>query len=496
MSAQPDEADAIASITDLDFDQSAFDTVTYADGAWSVIDEIRFGTSFANVTGMQVDPFPHNGETIFTDKDTGMNVELSWTNLPSAADSNDIWVDVWLGTEPNELSLDYDMAPIVDATAPEGLNADAVTQYVSGTPDTYYWRVNSYVYGADNIDDANMIEGDLWTFNTTNDKAPESANAGANMITWSQQQVELTATVVDDGTSDLTYAWSADAPDGVIVEFDPVAADSPDPKVTITKVPTSLIAVPDASFEDHVLADGGYEDIGTAGYTGAWESNSGDAWIDYGYWRADGYPEDLYANSGNNKAYAYEDYIYQILPVTFIEGRTYTLSVLVGQPFADSPSDWALYFTTEDHTVEVSDANGMAGLSWGQVSLTYTATDDDAGKKIGIKMWGASDVAFDDVQLTVDPPVAPPVVTVELSLAVHDEFNQTPIEDTMTIDVYDDECAAARIGTAADNPADFNKDCVIGLGDLVLMAAKWLDDNSLTEPVAKPSSGGGFGGRL
>jgi len=163
------------------------------------------------------------------------------------------------------------------------------------------------------------------------------------------------------------------------------------------------IAVPDASFEDHVLEQGGYVDIVDAGYTGAWKTLGGNSWVDYGYWRADGWPEDLYAHSGNNKAYAYEDYIYQILDETYIEGQTYTLKVWVGQPWEDSASGWRLYFTTEDPASNLIQASGTAGLSWGQISLSYTATAADAGKKIGIKMWCNEDVSFDDVTLFHSP---------------------------------------------------------------------------------------------
>jgi len=172
------------------------------------------------------------------------------------------------------------------------------------------------------------------------------------------------------------------------------------------------IAVPDASFEDYVLAEGGYIDIADAGYTGAWESHSVDAWIDYGYWRADGWPEDLYAHSGNNKAYSYSDHIYQILDETFIEGQTYTLKVWAGQPWEGDASGWRLYFTAEDHTEELIEASGAAGLSWGQISLSYTATAADAGKKIGIKIWSDAEVAFDDVTLfhSSEPLTGDPLV--------------------------------------------------------------------------------------
>ena len=165
----------------------------------------------------------------------------------------------------------------------------------------------------------------------------------------------------------------------------------------------AVITVPDASFEDHVLAEGGYVDIADAGYTGAWSCAAGDSWVDYGYWRADGYPEDLYGHSGNNKAYAYEDYIYQILDETFTADVTYTLSVWVGQPWGGYASGWSLYFTGEDYTNNLIETSGTAGLSWGQVSLDYTATAADAGNRIGIKMWSNEEVAFDDVGLIPEP---------------------------------------------------------------------------------------------
>ncbi|MCK4293917.1 MAG: hypothetical protein KAY65_12020, partial [Planctomycetes bacterium] len=159
----------------------------------------------------------------------------------------------------------------------------------------------------------------------------------------------------------------------------------------------------------HVLNNvGDWIDIADISYTGAWKSHSGDAWIDYGYYEADG---DLPALSGNNKAYGYEDYIYQILDETFIEGETYTLSVWVGQAWEGYENGWRLYFTGEDYTNNLIEASGDAPVgSWQQVSLVYTATDADAGKKIGIKMWGEKYVTFEDVTLDVEyDPTAPSV---------------------------------------------------------------------------------------
>jgi len=163
------------------------------------------------------------------------------------------------------------------------------------------------------------------------------------------------------------------------------------------------VTVPDWSFEDHALAEGGYEYIGTASYTGAWESFIGEAWVDRGYYRVqEGYDEDLPGHTGRNKAYSNDggtDYIYQILDETYIEGVTYTFSVWVGEPWGGS-AGWTLYFTADGPVEDLIEVSGSSPLEWEQISITYTATTDDAGKKIGIKMKGDADVSFDDVTLT------------------------------------------------------------------------------------------------
>jgi len=71
-------------------------------------------------------------------------------------------------------------------------------------------------------------------------------------------------------------------------------------------------------------------------------------------------------------------------------------------------------------------------------------------------------------------------------VVVSDGANPT-VADTMTIDVYDDACLAAiGKGLAADNPGDFDGNCITGFEDLAVMATKWLVDYALSEPVAKP----------
>jgi len=168
-----------------------------------------------------------------------------------------------------------------------------------------------------------------------------------------------------------------------------------------------IITVPDAGFDDHVLNNvGDYVYVGNSSYAGPWQSAGGDAWIDYGYWVGD---VDLPALSGNNKLYPWEeveDYTYQILDETFIEGATYTLSVWLGLAWSGYDDYWSIYFTGENYKNNLTEASGSAPVgSWGQVSLVYTATAADAGKKIGIKMTGAIYVTFEDVTLSYDDPV-------------------------------------------------------------------------------------------
>ena len=118
-------------------------------------------------------------------------------------------------------------------------------------------------------------------------------------------------------------------------------------------------------------------------------------------------------------------------------------------------------------------------------------------------------VVFDPNANVEDPSVtitkAPgDAVTVTLTLAVNNVGRLEPaVQDTMTIDVYDDACLAARIGDgqAANYPADYSGNCIInledfavmaeiwlagsGLTDLAEMATTWLTDYSLTAPVAQ-----------
>jgi hypothetical protein len=85
-------------------------------------------------TEVPTNPFPAFGVVV-----PGGQIELNWTNLaPESGD--DVWVDVWFGTDANNLTQ------VVDADT-DGPNRSAatVTADVAGN---YAWRVDSYVDGS------------------------------------------------------------------------------------------------------------------------------------------------------------------------------------------------------------------------------------------------------------------------------------------------------------------------------------------------------------
>ncbi len=188
-------------------------------------------------------------------------------------------------------------------------------------------------------------------------------------------------------------------------------------------------------------------------------------------------------------------------------GETYYWQVnsyLDGSPTGD-PIEGAVHsFVTSDIPPSSVDA-GINMITWsgqavqldaaveddGVSNLTYAWSADPAG---GVKF---SDPNVEDPNVTITK-AAGDAETVTLTLAVHDADNPTPVEDTVEIDVYDDACKAGRIGKwrLADNPTDFDGNCITNLEDfavigrtwlhgsqleeLALMAAAWLNDYSLT----------------
>ena len=116
-----------------------------------------------------------------------------------------------------------------------------------------------------------------------------------------------------------------------------------------------------------------------------------------------------------------------------------------------------------------------------QAALTYLwSADPDTGV-----VFSATDVEAPTVTITkaTDNPSA-----VTLTLAVNNVGRlEPPVEETMTIDVHDDACEAAKgVGPVAFDPGDVDENCITNLEDFAVLAIAWLDDYTITAPVAKP----------
>jgi len=118
------------------------------------------------------------------------------------------------------------------------------------------------------------------------------------------------------------------------------------------------------------------------------------------------------------------------------------------------------------------------GSDWTSLTYLWTADPDD-----GVE-FSDPDALAPSVTITkaTDNPWA-----VTLTLAVNNEGRvEPPVTDTMTIDVYDDACLAAKAaGLAVIDPTDFDENCITNFADFAVMATTWLDDYTLTGPVAK-----------
>jgi len=141
LTTEPAESEAIASITNLDFDQSAFNQIALCDGTNSVTDEIRFGNTFADVMGVvkkAINPIPEDGAIL-----EAVWITLSWSPGSSTV-SHDVYMgdnfdDANNGTRDSDvfrsnqaLGMEFYIAGFFGYAYPDGL--------VSGT--TYHWRID------------------------------------------------------------------------------------------------------------------------------------------------------------------------------------------------------------------------------------------------------------------------------------------------------------------------------------------------------------------
>ena len=132
-------------------------------------------------------------------------------------------------------------------------------------------------------------------------------------------------------------------------------------------------------------------------------------------------------------------------------------------------------------------------ITWSGQPVELDATIEE-GVTVVSYAWSAvpdTGVIFQPNEFVEDPTVTITKATdnpstVALTLVVNDGIN-TPVADTMTIDVYDNSCRAALgAGLAAENPTDLDANCITDLRDYAVLAAKWLVDQALTAPIPKP----------
>lgn len=247
----PDANDQPGSLCDIRFGTLVIDNnyATRPSNLWSRIDAgtlVGFGGAgelvvtrepFEGATRTIVrainpmDPFPGYKSTV----PAGL-VDLVWTNMDPNTPGDPVFVDVWFGTEPDKMSLAYSK----EVAAGQDTQTVQVTAPVIGTaPTAYYWQVDSYIYGAQHVNEPNVIEGDVFMFYVTDDFSPTVVIETPNMATWVNEPVQLDATVSDTGDSELFIQWTASDPNAVfspsaIVEDPTVVVDYAAGPVTLT----------------------------------------------------------------------------------------------------------------------------------------------------------------------------------------------------------------------------------------------------------------------
>ena len=145
-------------------------------------------------------------------------------------------------------------------------------------------------------------------------------------------------------------------------------------------------------------------------------------------------------------------------------------------PEVEAGSNWVTWSgaaVTLDDVVVVNNSDPVTGL-------VYLWTADPAD---GV-LFSATDV--EAPMVTINKATDnPSVVTLTLSVTNVDS-TAAIVEDTMTIDVYDDACQAAKAsGAVVFDATDFNGDCITDIFDLAILASKWLDDYTIAAPVIK-----------
>ncbi|HOK96889.1 MAG TPA: hypothetical protein PKW71_12270, partial [Anaerohalosphaeraceae bacterium] len=126
---------------------------------------------------------------------------LSWTNPEPNIPGTLITCEVFLGTEPNLLTMDR--KPLTPGATSVAVNKTNFPTYGALANNTrYYWKVDCY----DPSRVPALIPGEMWTFYVGQ---PPSVDAGQDQVVWltdGSVTVNLDGTVTDDGP--FTVVWT------------------------------------------------------------------------------------------------------------------------------------------------------------------------------------------------------------------------------------------------------------------------------------------------
>ena len=152
-----------------------------------------------------------------------------------------------------------------------------------------------------------------------------------------------------------------------------------------------------------------------------------------------------------------------------------------------------LVIVVNDPMLPTVDAGGDM-ITWSGQGVLLDPNVDNNSDPVTALTYGWSANPETGVVFTPNANVEAPTVTitkaagdaavVTLTLAVNNVGSgKDDVTDTMTIDVYDDSCLAAKgAGPVELDPTDFNGNCITNFEDFAELALAWLYDYSLIAP--------------
>ena len=151
-------------------------------------------------------------------------------------------------------------------------------------------------------------------------------------------------------------------------------------------------------------------------------------------------------------------------------------------PTVDAGAGW-IAWSGEPVTLSPVVVNNDTADPQGDLTIAWTAEPNGINDpNFGVVI---TDGDIEGATVTVSktaPTGGATFITMVLSVTLGDKET---ITSSMTIDVYDDACAAAAVGTMVYDVSDFNRDCVTDLEDISMMAAAWLYDYKITAPAVQ-----------